>query len=300
MVILDMTLYHDKEEILKKIIKLLFLGLFITTLCSCSLKTDNLEDCTIYTTSSPLKYIVNYLYGDYSYVEQIYPADANVDKYKLTKKQVKKYAKSDIFVYNGLTSEKETAKSLINKNSKLLIIDVTYGLTLQNNSSELWLSPNNYLMLAKNFKSNLEDDLTDRSIIANIDEKYNEFEEQISILDASLHELGKTAIENNKEVIVTDDNTFKYLENYGFKVISLNDENNLKEIKLKNIKNNFESKKYKYILSIHDNTENEAFNTIVANYEPTVIKVNDITTKMDDDYFNIMNEYFQNLKTIIS
>lgn len=298
MVILVMIQYHDEEEILKKIIKIIAICFALLSLSSCSVKNSSLKETTIYTTVSPIKYIINYLYSDYADISQIYPSDVNTSNYTLTKKQLKEYAKADIFVYNGVTEEKEIAKSLINKNSKLVIIDVAYGLSLQNDVTEFWLSPNNYLMLAKNFKTYLEEDIEDRSIITDIESKYDEFEEQISILDASLHELGKTASNNNKETIITDDNTFKYLENYGFKVISLEDETNLKEIKLKNIKKNFDSGKYKYILST--GKDNEVVSSIVSDYSATIINVDTMTTTMTDDYFNIMNEYFQNLKTITS
>ena len=47
---------------------------------------------------------------------------------------------------------KTIAKNLINKNKNLLIIDVSNGLSYKNGVKELWMSPNNYLMLAKNIK----------------------------------------------------------------------------------------------------------------------------------------------------
>lgn len=283
---------------MKKTIKLCALLLAIMAISSCSFKKDNLEGSKIYTTVSPIKYIVNYLYGNNSVIESIYPGNADIDNYKLTKKQIKNYADSDLFVYNGLTTEKDIAKTLLNKNSKLLILDVSYGLTLNNDVTELWLSPNNYLMLAKNFKSNLEEYLNNRSLIEEIDENYADFEEKISILDASLHELGKLAQDNNKETIVTNDSTFKYLENYGFKIISLEDEANLKDIKLNSIKNNFSSGKYKYILTTSNKCE--VADQIISEYKATEIKIDTMTTSMDNDYFNMMNEFLQNIKTIIS
>ena len=123
---------------------LLLIAIFLTT--GCSFVKDNLENATIYTTVYPLEYLVNTLYGDYAEVSSIYPQDIDVDTYKLTTKQIKEYAKGDLFVYNGLSNEKEITKNLINKNKNLLIIDVTSGLTYTYNIEELWMSPNNYLM----------------------------------------------------------------------------------------------------------------------------------------------------------
>lgn len=267
---------------------------------SCSLKTDDLEDATIYTTVYPINFLTNYLYKDHATISSIYPTDCDINTYELTKKQIKNYAKADLFIYNGLTDEKETAKTLLNKNKDLLIIDVSYGLTLNNAPEELWLSPNNYLMLAKNIKDNLQEYLTSKIIIEQIDENYKEFQEKISLMDASLHSLGKTAKENNKNVIVVSSNMFKYLENYGFEVISLEDASNLKENKLNMIKSNFKSGKYKYILVADVNANNEVVQDLITNHKANSIAVDTLTMTLTGDYFDIMTKYIENIKTIVS
>lgn len=104
------------------------------------------------------------MYKDYGTIESIYPSGADVFNYELTDKQIKKYAKSDLFIYNGLSNEKTIAKNLINKNKNLLIIDVSNGLSYKNGVKELWMSPNNYLMLAKNIKDYLKEYLESQII----------------------------------------------------------------------------------------------------------------------------------------
>jgi len=277
---------------------LCLLVLFFAT--SCSFKTDNLEDATIYTTVYPINFLTNYLYKDYATISSIYPLDCDISTYELTDKQVKNYAKGDLFIYNGLTSEKETAKTLLNKNQNLLIIDVSYGLTLNYAPEELWLSPNNYLMLAKNIKDNLQEYLTSKIIIEKIDDNYKIFQEQISLMDASLHSLGKNASENNKNIIVTSSNMFKYLENYGFSVISLQDENNLKENKLDAIKSNFKTGKYTYILVADTDEDNEIIKDLTTNYKAKSIIVDTLTMSLTGDYFDVMTKYIENIKTIVS
>ena len=272
--------------------------IFFTT--SCTLKTDDLEGATIYTTVYPINFLTNYLYKDYATISSIYPIDCDIETYELTKKQIKNYAKADLFVYNGLTEEKETAKTLLNKNQDLLIIDVSYGLTLNNAPEELWLSPNNYLMLAKNIKDNLSEYLTSKIIIEKIDENYKNFQEKISIMDASLHTLGKSARESGDNVIVASSNMFKYLENYGFDVISLQDEANLKENKLETIKNNFKEQKYTYILVADTDANNEVVQDLITNYKAKSISVDTLTMTLTGDYFDIMNKYIENIKTIVS
>ena len=285
-----------KKSFLKKIL-ILALMVFIT--CSCSIKKDDLEGATIYTTVYPIKYITNYLYGSYSTINSIYPKDCDLNSFKLTKKQIEYYANSNLFIYNGLTNEKEIAKSLINKNKDLLIIDVSYGLNVDNDSEELWLSPKNYLMLAKNIKDNLTNYLTSKYIIEQVDNNYSDFEEKISLMDANLRSIAAQA--DDKNTIVTNSSTLNFLKDYGFNVISLQDEDNLKEIRLNNIKNKFKSGKYKYILCNDKEINNDVITELVDNYKAQTIIVDSLTLSLDeDDYFNIMNKFIENIKTVLS
>ena len=57
----------------------------------------------------------------------------------------------------------------------LLIIDVSYGLSYNNGVEELWLSPNNYLMLSKIIKENLKDYISNKYLIEQIDNNFNKF-----------------------------------------------------------------------------------------------------------------------------
>ncbi len=279
-------------------IVLLLISIFI--LSSCSFKTDDLEDATIYTTVYPVNYLTKYIYGEYGDISSIYPSNTDIEKYKLTKKQIKEYAKGDLFIYNGLTNEKEIAKDLVNRNNKLLIIDVSNGLDIENHISELWLSPNNFLMLSKNIKNNLEEYLKSKIIIEHINNKYNELEIKTSVLDASLHTIGKKASDNNKNTIVVSNNLFNFLNNYGFNVISLDPDNNLKDNKLNVIKNNFKSGKYEYLLIADIDKDNEIFNEIIKDINAKKIYVDTLTLTLEDDYFNIMTEFIENIRTIVS
>ena len=270
--------------------------LLIIFTSSCSIKKDDLENAVIYTTVYPINYLTKYLYNDYGNISSIYPKDCDLDNYKLTSKQINNYAKADLFIYNGLSKEKELAKKLINKNKKMLIIDVSYGLKLQNDSSELWLSPNNYLMLAKNIKDNLIEYLTSKIIIEEIEKNYKDFEENISIMDALLHSYGSSASESNKNIIITSNNTFKFLNNYGFNVISLEEPANLKDNKINAIRNNFSSEKYKYIITLKSDQNNEVIKDLTDNYNAKLIIVDPLITTLEDNYFNIMTDLIENIK----
>ena len=192
---------------LKKIILMLIPLMFLT---GCNLKKDNLESATIYTTIYPIKYLTEFLYKDYATIESIYPSGADVVSYELTSKQIKKYAKADLFIYNGLSNEKTITKNLINKNKNLLIIDVSNGLSYTYGVKELWMSPNNYLMLAKNIKDYLKEYLDSKIIVNYVDQKYEDLAEILSLKDAELRSIGKEAKEKGTNTIVVSDNVFKF------------------------------------------------------------------------------------------
>ena len=279
-----------------KIIKYLFLFLAIISLSiACSLKTDDLEGATIYTTIYPIDYVTKYLYSEYGEISSIYPIDSNPSTYKLNQNEYKKYAKGNLFIYNGLSNEKQIAKELINKNGNLLIIDVTYGLNDNYNETELWINPNNYLIIAKNIKNNLEEYLKSKYIIESIDKNYATFEEKISLIDARLHSLAKEANDNNRVIIVADD-TFNFLTNYGFNVIDLSDENLNKNNRLDNIKSNFKTTKYKYIIA----RENQELSELVTNLKGTILTNKDFNGIDEKDYFNYMTNFIDQLETVVS
>lgn len=280
----------------KKIILMLIPLMFLT---GCNLKKDNLESATIYTTIYPIKYLTEFLYKDYATIESIYPSGADVVSYELTSKQIKKYAKADLFIYNGLSNEKTITKNLINKNKNLLIIDVSNGLSYTYGVKELWMSPNNYLMLAKNIKDYLKEYLDSKIIVNYVDQKYEDLAEILSLKDAELRSIGKEAKEKGTNTIVVSDNVFKFLENYDFNVVSL-DEENLTEGTLNSIKNNFKKGNYNTILVL-DNNYTDNINSLVKDYKAKAIDVKsmiNVDSDNTDDYLTVMQDLIDNIRNI--
>jgi len=276
---------------IKKIICLLLL-ILSTTGC---FKRDNMENINIITSVYPIEYIVKSLYGNYATITSIYPSGVDVTNYELTDKQIKDYAKSTLFVYNGLSDEKNIARSFLNENKNMKIIDVSYGLNIEYGKTpeELWLSPNNYLMLTTTLKNNLSDFINSKYLKQEIENNYSKIQEELSLLDANLRSIGNVS---NKEIITTTD-TLKYLENYGFKVISLENENNVTQ----DLKNNFKNGTYTYLF-IPKGQVNHVITDLTTNYNAKTIEVNmmdvldDKERKNNDDYTSIMNEYIKNLR----
>ena len=115
-----------------KYLKLILLTLIIGISSFGCLKRDKYDNININVTSYPIEYITNYLYGDYSKVNMIYPSDVDVNNYELSPKQIKDYAKADMFIYNGLSKEKNIAASLLNKNKKRTKMNFNHILVLLN------------------------------------------------------------------------------------------------------------------------------------------------------------------------
>ena len=190
--------------------KIFLLGASALLLTGCSLTKDSLEDATIYTTVYPIEYLTEFLYSDYAEIDSIYPNEADVASYELTEKQLKEYARGDLFIYNGLGNEKNIAKDMINVNGNLLIIDVANGLNYTYGIEELWMSPNNYLMLAKNIKDYLIEYLESTTIIDYVENKYDEVLELLKKYKNI--ETHQQDIENGKMVITIEAENNKDIE----------------------------------------------------------------------------------------
>ena len=279
-----------KKNLLK--IFCLLLGLFSLTGC---FKRDDMEDISIVVSTYPIEYIVKSLYGAYSNIDSIYPSGVDVNNYELTDKQISDYSKNTLFVYNGLSDEKNIARSFLNQNRNMKIIDVSYGLNIEygKTSEELWLSPNNYLMLATTTKNNLSDFINSKYLIQMIDTNYKKLQEDLSLMDANLRSIGAAS----KKAVITTTNTLKYLENYGFTVISLEDSKNVTT----DLKNNFKNGTYT-TLFIKKGETSDTITDLTKNYKAKTVEINLMNTldskerENSDDYLSIMNEYLRNLR----
>lgn len=263
--------------------------------CFGKINKDNLK---VTTTVYPVEYLISRLYGDNSEIKSIYPNETDISNYSLTKKQTKEYAKNtEIFVYNGLTNEKEIAKSFLDINKNIQIIDVTYGIKHTNGIAEFWLSPNNYLMLADTIKSDLEEILNNKYTIEKIEEKYTQLREDLSSLDAELRNIGKKAASRGNNTFAIADNAFSFLTEYGYQTIDISEEGHITS----NVKSKFKDGTYKYILVSDEQPVPDYIKDIVDNYNTKLITVNVMTTLTDaerqanDNYLSIMKDFLSTL-----
>ena len=279
---------------IKKFLILIFTILFIMP--GCSITKDSMENITIYTTIYPIKYLLDSLYGDNATINSIYPSGVDTSDYELSDKKLEEYSKTDLFVFNSLDKDRDYAVKMINKNKNLKVIDVSLGITYTSNITELWLNPYNYLMMAQNTKDGLLEYIDNPYLITNsdgtgIEDKYETLKYNLSRLDADYKENINLA---PYKTIVVDNDMFKFLEKYNLRVISLEDNDNLTDSTINEVKKLVNNGTIKYIYSSKDET-NDVCKNIIDNYGIDLITLNTMETidggitNSNENYITIMN-----------
>ena len=283
---------------MKRIFKLIIVSLLLIPLSGC-FKKDNLEDITIYTTAYPTEYIVHVLYGNHSTVKSIYPNNIKVEDYTLTDKQLKDYSKADMFIFNGISKEKDYLVDMFDYNKDLMIIDATQSVEVSHNSNELWMDPSNFLMITSNIKNGLLEYISNHYLKEEIEANYEELKIKISNLDASL----KLMSSNSKyTTIIVDNNALKFLEKYGFTVISIEETDSLTQ-KVKNeVYKLIEGNTVDYIYTLDEENLSDIVKEIQVNTDVKVLelhKLDNLTDKErseNEDYISLLNKNIDLLK----
>lgn len=281
-----------------KIIIIFSCLLFLTTGC---LKKDSLEDITIYTTAYPIEFISSYLYGEHSTIKSIYPDGVDINNYELTDKQITDYSAASMFIFNGLSNEAGYVAKLVSKNKKLMIIDSSQSIEYKNDIEELWVDPSNLLMMALNIKNGLSEYISNHYLKADIESNYERLKVELSNLDARLKLLSENA--DNKTIIV-DNDIYKYLEKYGFEVISLDDDT-ISEKTLTQAKTYLKESNNQYIYVINKNDISDEIQKILDETDTELIELDTISNLTEEerynkeDYISIFNSNIEKLKSAL-
>lgn len=269
--------------------------LCITTGC---FKRDNMEDISIITTAYPIEFVTNELYGESSKVSSIYPDGTNPYQYKFNKKQLDDYSKKDLFIYLGLTDDRDIAVDLLNRNNDILIIDASFGMELKYGMEELWLNPSNLLMISQNIKNGLQEYINSSYLNKEIDKSYSDLKVKLSELDA---EIKLTAENSSTKTLIVSNDVFKFLEKYGFEVISLDPDTVTDKVIIDAI-DKINSGANQYIFTLENDKENEHIKTVgqSTTVELLTIKnlanVTDEERKNNEDYIKLMQENLELIK----
>ncbi len=283
---------------MKKFLLLLTIILLSISTTGC-FKRDELEDITIYTTIYPVQYITNRLYGEHSKIYSIYPIDVNPANYKLTDKQIKDYSKAKLFIFNGLSNEKDYVQKLFQYNKKLKIIDTTSSMEIIYGEEEAWLDPSNFLMLAQNIKNGFKEYINNHYLKNEIEENYQTLKVEVSNLDAEISSMYENS--STKTIVVAND-MFKFLEKYGFTVYSLEENENLTEKTIADIKALIQSGQIHYIFIKENEDIPKTVEAIQKETNIPLLELNTLTNISEqdsgnnEDYISIMNKNLELLK----
>ena len=281
---------------MKKFLLTLLLGsIFIT---GCSIRRDSMENINIYTTSYPIEYITKSIYGTHSKVLSIYPYGIKNNEYTLTDEHIKLYSDdAKLFIFNGISNEKDYVSQMIGYNKNLKIIDSTKSIDYENGEEELWLNPSNVLMMAKNIKEGLDEYISNQYLRNDIKTKYEDLKLTISKLEAKIYFMVETA--DDKNIIVADD-TLKFLEKYGFTVYSLDEDTVLEKTK-ETIKGLINKSHINYIFMLSDE-KSDTIKDFISKYKLEPVLLNDLSNLSDNDrknnkdYITIMNDNIDALR----
>ena len=284
---------------MKKKILLCFCLLLGVSLFTGCFKRDNLENIQITTTSYPIQYITERLYGEYSTIDSIYPMGVNIQNYELNKKQIKDFSKSSIYIFNGLSKEKDYVIQMFDYNKNIKIIDTSMSMEYSNEVKKLWLDPSNFLMLAQNIKNGLQEYIDDPYLKNQIEDKYEELKVDVSNIDASIKLAAESS--SNKTIVVSND-LFKFLEKYGYTVISLEENSNLTDKTVADVKQMIENEQISYIFLKENEEANGTIQKIIrqTGVETLTLKtLSNITEEESEnhqDYISLMNQNVELLK----
>lgn len=268
----------------------------MTTGC---LKRDTMEDIMIYTSAYPIEYITNQLYGNNATIDSIYPSGIVINKYNLTNKQLEDYSNCDLFIFNGLSNEKDYIKPMLTHNKKLKIIDASSSIEYSYRMEEMWLDPANFLMTAQNIKNGFEEYITNQYLIKEIEENYNKLKIDVSEIDAKTQLMIQNA--SSKTIVVSND-LLKYLTKYGLDVISLEGTDNSFDKNVETVKNMIKSGELKYIYTLKNEDVSDTINELINDTKVELIEFHTLSSldeneiKAGKDYLTIMNENIDSLK----
>lgn len=283
---------------MRKLTYLFFISTVILTLTGC-FKRDSFEDITIYTTAYPIEYITTELYGEHSEIKSIYPDGTTIKEYELNSKQIKDYSKGSLFIFNGLGKEETYISKFVKHNNDLMIIDASQSIEYTYDEEELWLDPSNFLMLSRNIKNGLLEYIENHYLKEEITKNYDKLKLKISNIDATLKVLYENA---THKTIVTDNDTLKFLEKYGFTVISLEDNDGVSEKNLVDAKKLIENRTIKYIFTLSGTEVNKTVTDLVKTTNVELLEINSLSNLTDkqrsekEDYFSLVNENIEMLK----
>ncbi len=157
-------------------------------------------------------------------------------------------------------------------------------------------------MLVSNIKDNLKSFIDSKFINEEIDNNYKDIEEILSLRDAEIRSIARTASQKGHNTLVVSSNAFRFLEDYGFQIVSLEDISDDGNINV--LKKNYSNGTYKYLFMKANEEVNEVINDLKSSGANlitvnTMETLNDENRKNNDNYLTIMQEFIENIKNTV-
>ncbi len=278
-----------------KKIKILFCLIVLFSLTGC-FDNDSMDNISILTSSYPIEYVVNSLYGEHSTISSIYPKDDEIIDFEVTDVLLSQYSDVDLFIFNGNTDEKNHVKLMKENNENLKIINVTDKIPYEYSIEELWLDPNNLLTIANNAKKGFSEYITSKVLINEINENYNNLKIKLTAIDGQYY---STISNASSTTIIVSDDAFKFLEKYGATVISI-DPDTAKDKTINYAKELIKNGTCDYLF-IKYKEDNETINEFIENTGIETLELYTMTNLQDvnvekNDYIALLNQNLENLK----
>lgn len=279
-----------------KKIKFLIIAIIMFGMTGC-FNDDSMDNITISTSVYPIQYVVNTLYSEHSSINSIYPNDSEIIDFKVTDVLLEDYSKGDLFIFNGLSDEKDYLKSMLKNNKDLKIIDVTSNMSYDYSIEELWLDPNNLLTIANNIKKGFSEYIKSTYLINEINENYENLKINLTNLDGKFYSAVKNSSNNS---IIVSSNAFAYLKKYGINVISL-DANTVTQKDITTATELIKNKDCNYIFIKYGEEVDETIQDIITETKAKTLELYTLTNLQDlniekNDYITFMNQNLDNLK----
>ncbi len=271
--------------------------IFIVTGC---FNNKSMNNINITTTAYPIEYVVDKLYGEHSNIKSIYPKDAETINFEVTNVLLEQYNDTDIFIFNGLSSEKDYVKYMSDNNKNLMIIDTTSNIPFEYSIEELWLDPNKLLTIANKTRKGFKEYINTKVLLNEVDNNYEKLKIELTSLDGRYYSATKMA--SNDTIIVSDD-AFLFLQKYGINVISI-DPDTSKERTINKAKDLIKNKEVKYLF-IKYKDSNEKINSFIKETGVDTLELYTMTNLQDlnmdqNDYITLMNQNLENLKIALN
>jgi len=286
---------------MKKLTQIFSILLLVCIFSTGCFKKDNLEGIEIVTTAYPYEYIADYLYGEHALVTSIYPDGTDIKKQDLSNKTLNDYSKKELFIYSSISSDKDLALELLERNKDLMIIDATSGMETTYGEEELWLNPSNLLMVSQNIKNGLNKYIKNNYLKKEIEEAYSQIKIDLSELDA---EIKLTAQNATRNTIVVNSDSLLFLKKYGFNVISLDNQTNpVTEKTISDVRTMIEKGEIKHLFLLDKTDSNEIVKQMITETGIATFtykrldNMTDTERDNDENYITLMKDNIDLLKS---